>query len=144
MEDKFIIMMAPLMIAAFVYVIMGIANYKRRIDRYEEFEGVFGPFKAYMFATFCMGPVIVISGIIGLILNVSEMQPLTLVLAGVGATLLAVLIGWLTAKKAPGSGAVGQMFLAGLGTFWRVELFCLKIAFFFILIIELFNRRRDD
>lgn len=144
MEEKFIIMMAPLMLAVLVYVIMGIANHKKRVLRYEEYSGIFGPFKAYMFVSFCLGPIIIISGIIGLILKV-DMQPLSFVLGGIAATLLAVLIGYLTAKKAGGDkSAIAEMFFAGLGTFWHIELWCLKIAFFFILIAELLNKRRDD
>lgn len=142
--DDLSIMLVPIMICAFVYIVIGIANHGRREMIYAEYAGIFGPFKAYIFVGCMMGPALIISGILGFFAPVEISYPLSMLFSGIGMTALGVLIGWLTEKKAPGCRAVGYMFLAGLGTLWHIELIILKVLFIFWLIFKLFSRTRYD
>ncbi|MBE6586813.1 MAG: hypothetical protein E7647_00195 [Ruminococcaceae bacterium] len=144
MEEMMLIMFAPLFLCALVFVIIGIANHGRREMIYDEFAGVFGPFKAYIFAGCTMGPALIIAGIIGFFFDIEISIPLSFLAGGLFATLLGILIGWLTARKAPGSGAVGYMFLAGLGTLWHIELVVMRSFLVFFLIFRIFSRSRYD
>ena len=138
-----LITLAPLMIAAIVFMIMGIANHKKRIMRYAQYKGIFGPFKSYLFVSCClMGPGMLVTLVLGLILSV-QMDILSFVLMAVVFSLLGVLIGVLTARKAGTSEAVKEMFFAGLGTLWHVEMWILMISCF-VWIFYLIFRRRDS
>lgn len=102
----------PLIVATSVFMIMGIVNYKKRIVRYEIYKGIFGPIKSLLFVTFClMGPGLIVTLIIGLILGVN-INIINYLIRGVGAILLAILLGWHTAKKAGSKDAVSEMFFA--------------------------------
>lgn len=144
MEELETMMLAPIMICAFVYMIIGIANHGRRKMIYAEYAGIFGPFRSYIFVGCMMGPVLILSGIVGFFAPIEISVPLSFLGAGIFMTALGVLIGWITTKQAPGMRACGYMFLAGLGTLWHIELIIFKICFFFVLIFKIFSRSRDD
>ena len=142
--DELTMMLMPIMICAFIFIVIGIFTHGKREYIYAEYAGIFGPFKAYIFVTCMMGPALIATAIIGFFTAYEVSYCLSMLFSGIGMTALGILIGWLTEKKAPGCHSVGKMFLAGLGTLWHIELIILKIVFIFWLIFKLFSRSRYD
>ncbi len=130
-------------VLGFILIILGIINYKKRTEIYEEYGAFFGPFKAYCaFALVLGGFAAVVLGIISMFSSFAEgLGTLLLGLAGVAG---GILIYYLTDKKAKAAGVNGiikKMISAGLGTFWSVELKILKVACFVWIIVWLTKKK---
>ncbi len=136
------IIFAAVAVLAFVIIIIGIANYKKRLVIYEEYGEFFGPFKAYCALALTSGGfAAMIFGIIAMFSVFTE--GLGTFFTGLLAFAGGILIYYLTNKKAKAAGINGiikQMVLAGFGTLWSIELKVIKFCCFLWIISLLRNR----
>ncbi len=138
------ILMIVVAVLGFAIIVLAIANYKKRIQIYEEYSDFFGPFKAYI-ALNCTaaGFFMFISGFVTIFIDFG--LGITNTFFGLAVLAVGVLIYYLTDKKAKAAGINGiikKMVLAAFGTVWSIELKILKIACFFWLISALKGKNK--
>ena len=135
--------MVFLVILSFVLIGFGIYGYNKREALYAEYAEYFGPVKAWFFITCTVsGTWAAICGILSLF--VESINPeITGLIVGLVFLAIGVLIGFLAQKKANENGdgnVIWPMFVAGFGTFWKIEWTIFKFVCFYWIIDYIIHR----
>lgn len=138
--------MIAVVILSVLIIGFGIYGYYKREALYVEYEEYFGPVKAFFFVIFLVsGLGVAVSGIASLFMSDINPEPMSIIV-GLAFFAAGILMALFTQKKANENGegnVLWPMFVAGFGTYWKIELMILKFVFFFWLFYNLFKRDDD-